>query len=92
MFGNAGRDIIRGPGFFDMDMSLYRTFRLAEFLHFEFEMNVIGVTNTPHFGNPTSDINNSNFGKITGSLATTNTSLGGSGGEREFLFGGKLVF
>jgi Carboxypeptidase regulatory-like domain len=92
VFGNAGRDIIRGPGFFDMDMSLYRTFRIMERLHFEFEMNVIGVTNTPHFGNPTADINNSNFGKITGSLATTNTSLGGSGGEREFLFGGKLVF
>jgi hypothetical protein len=92
VFGNAGRNIIRGPGFFELDMSLYRTFRITERLHFEFEANAIGVTNTPHFGNPTSDINNSNFGKITGSLATTNTSLGGSGGEREFLFGGKLTF
>ncbi len=92
VLGNAGRNIIRGPGFFELDGSLYRTFRITERFRFEFEANVIGLTNTPHFGNPTADINNSNFGKITGSLATTNTSLGGSGGEREWYFGGKIAF
>jgi hypothetical protein len=92
VFGNAGRNIIRGPGFFELDGSLYRTFRITERFRFEFEANAIGLTNTPHFGNPTSDINNSNFGKVTGSLATTNTSLGGSGGEREWYFGGKVAF
>jgi hypothetical protein len=92
VLGDAGRDIIRGPGFFDLDASLYRDFKITERVTFQFEANAFGVTNTPHFGNPTADINNSNFGKITGSLATTNASLGGSGGEREFFFGGKIVF
>lgn len=92
VLGNAGRNIIRGPGFFELDGSVYRNFRITERFTFQFEANVIGLTNTPHFGNPTADINNSNFGKITGSLATTNTSLGGSGGEREWFFGGKIVF
>jgi hypothetical protein len=92
VLGNAGRNIIRGPGFFELDANLSRTFKITERINFQFEANVIGLTNTPHFGNPTSDINNSNFGKITGSLATTNTSLGGSGGEREWFFGGKIAF
>jgi hypothetical protein len=91
VLGNAGRDIVRGPGFFELDGSVYRNFRITERFTFQFEANVIGLTNTPHFGNPTSDINNSNFGKITGSLANTKPSLGGSGGEREWLFGGKIV-
>lgn len=92
VLGNAGRNILRGPGFFDLDASLYRDFKITERFTFQFEANAVGVTNTPHFGNPTSDINSSNFGKITGSLATTNTSLGGSGGEREWFFGGKIIF
>lgn len=51
-----------------------------------------GITNTPHFGNPTADLNSSNFGKVTGTLATANASRGGSGGKREWLFGRKIIF
>jgi len=91
-FGNAGRSILRGPGYFDLDSSVYRNFKIREYLTFQFEADAFGVTNTPHFGNPTTDFNSSNFGKVTGLSSTANASLGGSGGERQWWFGGKFIF
>jgi hypothetical protein len=90
--GNAGRNIMRGPGFFDVDTSLFRNFKIRQYLTFQFEANAYGLTNTPHFGNPNADINSSTFGMVTGEAATANASLGGSGGERQWWFGGKLIF
>jgi len=92
LLGDAPRDFVRGPGYLDLDMSLFRDFKIRERLTFEFEADAFGVTNTPHFNNPTTDISSNTFGAITSSLATTNAGLGGSGGERQFWFGGKLVF
>ncbi len=91
-FGNAGRNILRGPGYFNLDMSLMRNFRLTERFTFQFEADAFGLTNTPHFNNPNTNISGANFGAVTSTLVTTNASLGGSGGQRQWWFGGKLVF
>ena len=91
-FGDAGRNIIRGPGYFDLDANLFRDFKITEFLTFQFEADAFGVTNTPHFGNPDSNLTDANFGKVTGEAQGANASLGGSGGERLWYFGGKFVF
>jgi len=92
VLGDAGRNIVRGPGYFDLDASLHRSFKLTERFTFQVEASAFGLTNTPHFGNPTSDLNSSNFGKVSSTISVSNASLGGSGGEREFFFGGKLIF
>ena len=92
MLGNAGRNIVRGPSYFDLDGSIHRNFAVTERFTFQIEADAYGLTNTPHFGNPTNDLNSSNFGKISSTLSVNNASLGGSGGEREFFFGGKLIF
>jgi hypothetical protein len=92
VLGTTGRSPIRGPGYLNLDMTVNRDFKVTERLHFQFEASAFGVTNTPHFGNPTSDLNSSNFGKITSTLAVTNASLGGSGGERQWWFGGRITF
>jgi hypothetical protein len=92
VLGNAGRNIVRGPGYFNLDTSLYRDFKITERLTFQLQASAFGVTNTPHFNTPTSDRNSSTFGQITSSLVTTNAGLGGSGGERQWWFGGKLTF
>ena len=96
-FGNSGRNILRGPRYFNLDMSVMRNFRITERFTFQFEASAFGVTNTPHFNNPTNngsnaDISRANFGAITSTLVTTNASLGGSGGQRQWWFGGKLFF
>jgi hypothetical protein len=91
-FGNAGRNILRGPGYFDLDGTLTRNFKIREYLTFQFEVQAIGLTNTPHFANPDSNITDSTFGIVTGEVAAANASLGGSGGERQWWFGGKFIF
>jgi len=92
VLGDAGRNILRGPGLFDLDMSLFRDFKITERLTFQFQAQAYGITNTPHFNNPNSNISGSNFGAITSTLVTTNASLGGSGGQRQWWFAGKLIF
>src|SRR5215470_6122018 len=70
VFGNVGRDTVRGPGFFNLDMSLFRTFKLTERFGLQCRAEAFGLTNTPHFNNPTAGFQNAgtgNFGAITGS-------------------------
>lgn len=92
VFGDAGRNILRGPCYFNLDMSLMRNFKLLEWLTLQFEAEAFGVTNTPHFNNPNANISGANFGAVTSTLVTTNASLGGTGGQRQWWFGGKLLF
>ena len=80
-FGNSGRDILRGPGFFNLDASLFRNFALREFLTLQFRAEALGLTNTPQFANP-----GSTFGTSTYDVISSST------GERQFRFALKLSF
>ena len=44
-FGNAGRNIVRGPGFQNWDLSLFKTFPLNERERFEFRAEFFNVWN-----------------------------------------------
>lgn len=86
-FGNVGRNTMRGPGVVNTDLSLFRTFKIREKLNLQFRGEAFNLSNTPHFGNPNSNRNSSNFGKI---LATQ--SADALGRSREFRFGLRLGF
>jgi hypothetical protein len=88
IFGNVGRDTVRGPGFFNLDMSIFRTFKLTEKFSFQCRGEAFGLTNTPHFNNPangnTAGFQNAgvgNFGAITSST-----------GQRTVWVAAKLMF
>jgi outer membrane receptor protein involved in Fe transport len=53
-FGNAGRNIIRGPGFQNWDLSLFKAFPLREAMRFEFRAEFFNAFNhaNPEFTNP----------------------------------------
>jgi len=51
-FGSAGRNILRNPGYVNMDLSLTRNFRLTERVNMEFQVHAFNFTNTPHFNGP----------------------------------------
>ncbi len=92
-FGTQGRNWVVGPGYFDLDANVQRDFKIREYLTFQFEAQAIGLTNTPHFGNPDGNINDAAFGIISSELQGTNAGgLGGSQGERLWFFGGKFIF
>ncbi|MBO0859414.1 MAG: TonB-dependent receptor, partial [Chloracidobacterium sp.] len=84
-FGAVGRNTMRGPGVVNLDLSLFRTFKLTERFNLQFRVESFNVSNTPHFSNPNGNINSSNFGKI---LSTQ--SADAMGRSREFRFGLRL--
>jgi hypothetical protein len=82
VFGNAGRDILRGPGYFNLDSSVFRNFRITERFKLQFRAEAFGATNSPHFGQPNASITSGGaFGQITTST-----------GQRQLRFGLKLSY
>jgi hypothetical protein len=65
-FGDTGRNSLRGPGMFNVDASLFRSFPLGATRRLEFRVEAINVTNTPKFNNPTADVTSGSFMQITG--------------------------
>ncbi|MGH9658969.1 MAG: TonB-dependent receptor domain-containing protein [Bryobacteraceae bacterium] len=65
VFGNAGRNILRGPTADLFDFALHRSFPLGERRVLTLRWEVFNLTNTPFFGLPTVDITNAAVGAIT---------------------------
>jgi len=66
---NGGREIFDGPGFVNLDASIFRRFPMAfigEGADLTLRVEAFNFTNTPHFNNPVSDISNANFGRVRG--------------------------
>ena len=62
--GNSGRNILRGPGFDDWDLSLLKDFHFTERLYAEFRAEAFNTFNHPRFYNPTTDIQSPVAGQI----------------------------
>ncbi len=56
---------MRGPGVVNMDLSLFRSFKLTEKFDLQFRAEGFNLSNTPHFGNPSGNANSSRFGQVT---------------------------
>ncbi len=65
-FGNAGRDIFHNPGSIQWDMSASRIFQYRERYRFEFRGEFFNIMNHANWNGPSSAINSSTFGQITG--------------------------
>jgi len=82
-FGNAGRNSLRGPSYWDLDTSLFRLFPVGEGRQFEFRVEAFNVFNNVNLGQPKNDINSGPaFGTIN---STANTA-------RQVQLAAKFVF
>ncbi len=88
-FGTSPFYILHGPGLFNVDLALARTFRISERFNFQFRAQAINFTNTPHFSNPNGDINSSSFGLVNG---LANTGRDGGVDARQIEFNVRLTF
>lgn len=71
-FGTAGRNTLRGPGFFNLDAGVSRNFPIYNSLIFQLRAESFNVTNTPAFANPANNISSpTSFGYSTGLAANT---------------------
>jgi len=63
-FGTSRLNQFRGPGGWNLDFSLFRTFPIAARQRLEFRVEAANLTNTPKFGNPTSSFTSGDFMRI----------------------------
>jgi hypothetical protein len=90
-YGNTGRDQFRGPSYFNMNLSIARTFKLTERFALQFRADAMGFTNTPHFANPNSSCCGANFGVVTSTLSPGGF-FGPDSGSRVVWLGLHLTF
>ena len=83
-FGSMGRNSLRGPSFYNYDLSLFRSFPIKEQLKLEFRGEAYNLFNTPHWGTPVGNLSSSAFGQ--------NVSLAPGTNSRQINIGARLLF
>jgi hypothetical protein len=98
-FGNAPRDVARGPGAWQMDFGLGKHIPVTERVWLEFRAEFFNIFNHPQYGLPQSDISPSLngtqgvFGSIIQTVNTTTpVSPVGTGTPREMQFVLRVAF
>ncbi|MGH9326274.1 MAG: hypothetical protein ACRD2B_06245 [Terriglobia bacterium] len=91
-FGTSGRDILRGPGFFNIDASLARDFTIKERFKLEFRVEAYGLTNTPQFANPSANVSGASFSNGTVTALNGYDTISAATGQRQVRFALKLSF
>lgn len=64
-FGDAANSTERGPGYQQLDTSLFKNFHIRENQTLSFRADFFNVFNAPSYGNPDNTITDSNFGQIS---------------------------
>ena len=82
-FGTTPRNSLRGPGYWNLDGSLFRLFPIGEHRQFEFRAEAFNLLNNVDFGQPSWDLN---AGSAFGTIDTTANSA------REVQLVGKFIF
>ena len=64
--GNAGRNILQGPGFGNFDAAIHRNFQIKERYQLALRIESFNSTNTAHYNNPNGNRQSPQFGEING--------------------------
>lgn len=96
MWSQLGRNNFRGPSFFDMDMALFKNFKITERVNFGLGAQAFNVLNHPNFYQPDSGYADPTFGQIS-TLTSSPTSpygnfLGFDSAPRVLQVSGKITF
>jgi hypothetical protein len=81
-FGNASRNLLRGPKFVNTDLSLMKNVIVGGGATVQIRVEMFNIFNTVNWGNPNAQFDNAaNFGRITS-----------AGAMRQVQLGAKLIF
>jgi hypothetical protein len=83
-FGNMGRNSLRGPSYYNYDLSLFRSFPIKEQIKLEFRGEAYNLFNNPRWGNPVGNLSSSSFGQTLALAPGTN--------NRQINIGARLLF
>ncbi len=96
-FGNAGRNIFRGPDFRDWDFSVSKIWKLNERIGIQFRGEVFNILNHPSFdvfslNNDVSDPTSVGTPAFTPDLGSASNPVLGTGGPRHIQLGLKVLW
>ncbi|HEV3078280.1 MAG TPA: hypothetical protein VGY66_00815, partial [Gemmataceae bacterium] len=72
-YGNAGRNILRGPRYSDVDFSAAKTLHIMERAQIQFRFDATNALNHTSLGIPNTSIGGSTVGQITGAALSGRT-------------------
>ena len=75
-FGNAGNNILEGPGYFNLDAGIHRNFSITERWKAVFRWEMFNALNHANFSNPASTINTATVGQISGTQPARSMQMG----------------
>jgi hypothetical protein len=88
--GNTGRNQFRGPGYWNVDFSIFRGFPIGgSDKRAEFRVEFFNLFNHPRWGNPDSDVTSGTFGRT---FTVGNNSRDFGSGERQIRLGVRFQF
>jgi hypothetical protein len=90
-YGSTGRNLLRGPGLVNVDLSMFRTFAFSERWQLQFRAESFNMTNTPHFANPSGNASAGGFMVINSTLGS-GQEFNVEGQARGFRLGLRLSF
>jgi hypothetical protein len=94
-YGDAGRNLVRGPGLWQADMGLAKNIPFAERVQLQFRAEFFNIFNRAQYGLPLADFSSyqpdaaNDFGQI---IASANTGPVGTGTPRQTQFSFRLGF
>jgi hypothetical protein len=80
-FGNAPRNVLRGPKSVATDLSLMKNFPIGHGAQFQFRAELFNAFNNVNYGNPNGVFNSNSFGRLSS-----------AGSMRQVQLGGKVIF
>lgn len=86
-FGNAARNSLRGPGFFQADLSVAKNLSLKEGISIQFRTDIFNLFNKVNLDNPIFPCVDCQAGGII-----VNTAFGGTALQRQIMFSLRLDF
>jgi hypothetical protein len=89
-YGDAGRNILRGPGQFNIDFSVIKGTKIGA-IDTEFRVEAFNLLNHPQFAQPNTTFGNAAFGTISAMLANPSCALCGTT-ERNIQVAFKIKF
>ncbi|MBC7900503.1 MAG: TonB-dependent receptor [Saprospiraceae bacterium] len=98
-FGNAGRNLLRGPNFAQVDASLFKNTRLSERASLQLRLEVFNLFNFANYADPSGGLscsgsvgNCASFGQSFSTVGNLNGGLLGFGGPRQIQLSARFNF
>ena len=101
VFGNAGRNLLRGPGFAQVDFSVFKDTKLTETSSLQFRAEIFNLFNHANFADPSGGLTTDDKNSVRGtaffgqSISTVGNQLGGLlgfGGPRQIQLSLRYLF